>query len=135
MSAGVNVPPAPTTGAGLHTAKPTPARTGNATLPPGQAGLPLLCQVHTQLDAVVDHDDIQRNDFRRTLHDPLGQTEANGEIRQIGRRRHHDRKGRAAVGQRDRGLLRDAARLWRYRTVAPDQTLNRNNRRRSPRHK
>ena len=53
---------------------------------------------------------------------------------EIGRGRHHDREGGAAVGQGDRGLFRNGPRARRHGAVAPDQALNRNNRGRNRRH-
>ncbi|OIQ68479.1 hypothetical protein GALL_499290 [mine drainage metagenome] len=84
-----------------------------------------LREPHSQLDAVVEIDDIERTDIVRGLHDPLSEAEPDREIRQILRRAHHHGISAAIIGDRDRGLFRNGTRARAYAAVAPDLTINR----------
>ena len=65
-------------------------------------------------------------DLVRRGDDALGQAEADGEILEIVRRRHHHRIGRAVIGEGDGGLLR---RSRARRSVAPRRAPDRARRR------
>ena len=54
-------------------------------------------------------DDLQPFDLVGGRDDAFGQAEAEGEVLEVLRRRHHHGVGAAVVGEGDRGLLRDRA--------------------------
>ena len=80
---------------------------------------------HPQLDAVVELDDVERADLVGGLHDAFAEAEADREIPQVLRRRHHHGVGAAIVGEGDRGLLRDRRGALADAAVAPDPTIGR----------
>ena len=89
--------------------KPAAGRTRHVTAALGERVDPRLGDPHPQLDAVVARDDLDVVDLVRPRDDAFRQAEADGEILEIVRRRHHHRIGEAVVGERDRGFLGDRA--------------------------
>src|SRR5882757_2837276 len=64
-----------------------------------------LTKPHPQLDTVIEVDDVQRVDIGRRVDDAFAQAEAEREVLQILRCRHHYGIGAAVIGDRYRGLL------------------------------
>src|SRR5260370_24608767 len=79
---------------------------------------------HSQLDAVVKMNNVQRFDLVGELDDTFAQAEADREIAQVLRRAHHHRIGAAVVGQGDRGLFGNGTRTFAEADCAPDLTIN-----------
>src|SRR5215813_12346063 len=71
---------------------------------------------HAQLNADLFLNDLEPLDLIRRANDALGQREADREILEILRRRHHHRVSAAVIGERDGGLLGNHA-LARCRAV------------------
>ena len=116
MSAGVTMRPPRTRGGGrsasveaLDAAQPAAGRARH--VPPSivQGGRARFAQPHPQLDASPGLDDLQPVDLVGRRDDAFGEAEAEREILQILRRRHHHGVGAAVIGEGDGGLLRDHA--------------------------
>ena len=83
-------------------------------------GCVALFQPDAELDADLFLDDLDALDGVERRDHAFGEAEADGEILEVLRRRHHHRVGRGVEGEGDRRLLRDGAFASRITARAPD---------------
>ncbi|OWK19489.1 hypothetical protein AJ88_42275 [Mesorhizobium amorphae CCBAU 01583] len=93
----------------LDAAQPAADRAGKPAPPRLEACIGLVLQPDLDVDAGAKIFDLDRLDLVRSGNDALGQREAECEIIEIGRARHHHRMRRAGEGERHRRLLRHHA--------------------------
>src|ERR1700749_4332681 len=87
-----------------------------------QRNIAVVAKRHAKLDALGMFDDFDLGDLIRRSDHAFRQREADGEIFQILRRRHHDGIGRTPISEGDGRFLRHDPRAVRDAASADDET-------------